>query len=119
MKPQIVFGLSMVVSAIALLVGWRQDPSFERLPSPSMTIFLALFGFIMASLLIFTVNAILALTQGRKARNETELEGITAPALEGREIDDRVLKCTVIPRALVCGACLGALCAVGIQHLTR
>ena len=119
MKQQIIFGISIVVTVIALLMGWQQDPSFNKLPTPGMTIYFAIFGFIMASLLIFSANAILALTKGRKAKSEEELEAIVVPALQARECDERIMKWTEIPRAILCGACLGALCAVGIHHFLK
>ncbi len=119
MKQQIIFGISAVITMIGFLIGWRQDPSFDKLPTPGMTVYFAIFGFIMASLLIFSVNAILAITKGKKAKSEEELESIVVPALEGRECDDRILKWTEIPRAIVCGICLGALIAVGIHHFIK
>ncbi len=119
MKPQVIFGISIPVTVIALLIGWHQDPSFNRMPTPGMTIYFAVFGFVTASLLIFSANAILAITKGRKAKSEQDLEAIVAPALETREYDDRIVKWTEVPRAIVCGVCLGALCAVGIHHFLK
>ena len=84
-----------------------------------MTTYFAVFGFILASLLIFAVNGILAVSKGRGAKNEEELEAIVAPALQGRQYDERIMKYTEIPRAVICGLCVGALCAVGIHHLMK
>src|SRR6187401_2075004 len=119
MKPRTVFGISTLVTTSALLIGWRFDPSFNSLPTPGTVVFWAVCGFIMASLLMFSTNAMFALARGRKAKSEEELESILVPALEGRECDDRILKWTEIPRAIACGMCLGAICASGIHHFTR
>lgn len=119
MKPQVIFILSILSSAIGLLVAWRRDPSYDTIPTPGMTIYFAIFGFVMASILIFSANAILALSRGRKAKSEEELETIVAPALQGQEYDDRILKWTVIPRAIISGVSLGALCAVAIHPFVK
>ena len=119
MKPLAIFGISVVVAIVAFLIGWRQDPAFGRFPTPGMTVYFAIFGFIMASLLIFSANAIPALTKGRKAKSEEELESIVVPALQGRECDERIMKWTEIPRAIICGVCLGAVCAAGIHHFIK
>jgi hypothetical protein len=119
MKPLVVFIVSILVAVIALLVGWHRDPSYSTFPRPGMTVYFAIFGFVMASLLIFSANAILALSRGRQAKSEEELEAIVAPALQGREYDERVLKWTVFPRAIVSGLSLGALCAVVVHHFVK
>src|ERR1041384_5039310 len=100
MKPFIVFIASIVAVMIVLLVGWHRDPAYSTLPTPGITIYFAIFGFVMASLLIFSVNIILAFSRGRKAKSEEELEAMVAPALEGRELDEQILKWTIYPRAI-------------------
>ncbi len=119
MKSLIVFIVSILTAVIVLLVGWHRDPSYSTLPRPGMTIYFAIFGFVMASLLIFSANVILALSRGRKAKSEEELETMVAPALQGRECDEQILKWSVYPRAIVCGLSLGALCAVFIHHFVK
>jgi hypothetical protein len=84
-----------------------------------MTIYFAIAGFVMASLLIFSANAILALSRGRKAKSEEELEAMVSPALEGRKYDEQIMKWTLYPRAIVSGLSLGALCAVAIYHFIK
>src|SRR5258708_39285160 len=119
MKPIVVFIVSILAVVILLLVGWHRDPSYSIFPRPGMTIYFAIFGFVMASLLIFSANAILAVSRGRQAKSEEELEAMVAPALQGRECDEQILKWTVYPRAMVCGFSLGALCAVAIHHFVN
>jgi apolipoprotein N-acyltransferase len=119
MKPQFTFGFSIVATAIVLLVAWYKDPSYDTVPTPGMAVYFAVFGFVMASLLIFSANVLLALAKGKKAKSEEELEAIVVPAMQARECDDRILKWTVIPRAIVSGASLGALCAAGIHHFVK
>lgn len=119
MRPQVIFILSILSAAIGMLVAWHKDPSYHTVPTPGMTIYFAICGFVMASALIFSANAILALSKGRKVKSEEELEAIVAPALQGREYDDRILKWTEIPRAIVSGMSLGALCAVAIHHFLK
>jgi len=119
MKPQVIFGVSILVTMIALLIGWRQDPSFNRMPTPGMTTYFAVFGFVMMSFLIFAANLILAFMKGRKAKSQEELEALVVPAMEARECDDRILKWTAIPSAIACGTCLGAVFAVGIHHFVK
>ena len=119
MKLWMIFGISIVTTAMALLIAWRKDPSFDTVPTPGMTVYCVIFGFVMASLLIFSANVLLALAKGKKAKSEEELEAIVVPAMEARECDDRILKWTEIPRAIVSGACLGALCAAGIHHFVK
>jgi hypothetical protein len=53
MKPQVIFGISIPITVIAMLIGWHHDPLFNRMPTPGMTIYFAVFGFVIASLLIF------------------------------------------------------------------
>jgi len=59
-----------------MLVAWKKDPSFRTLPSPGKAVTLALFSFLMASVLIFSANVLLALAKGKKAKTEEELEAI-------------------------------------------
>ena len=119
MKPKVIFILSLLAVPIVLLVAWRRDPSYSTFPTPGITAYLAIFGFVIASLLIFFANLVLAFSRGRKAKSEEELETIVAPALQGWEYDERILRWTVIPRALVSGVALGALSAVIIHYLMR
>ena len=119
MKPKLVFFASIVLVAIVMMMAWHKDPAFNSVPSPGMTIYFAVFGFVMASLLIFTINAIVAVSRGRKAKDEEELEAMVAPALQGRQYDERIMRHTEIPRAIICGACLGALCAVTVHHFIK
>jgi len=119
MKPLAIFIVSILAAVIVLLVGWHRDPWYSTFPRPGMTIYFAIFGFVMASLLIFSANVILALSRGRKAKSEEELEAMVAPALQGRECDEQILKWTVYPRAIVSGLSLGALCAVVIHHFVQ
>jgi hypothetical protein len=119
MKPLVIFCVSILAAVVVLLVGWHRDPSYSTFPRPGMTIYFAIFGFVMASLLIFSANVILALSRGRKAKSEAELEAMVAPALQGRECDEQILKWTVYPRAIVSGLSLGALCAVVIHHFVK
>jgi hypothetical protein len=116
MKSVVVFIVSILTAIIVLLVGWHRDPSYSTFPKPGMTIYFAIFGFVMTSLLIFGANVILAISKGRKAKSEDELEAIVAPALQSREYDERIMKWTVFPRAIVSGLAIGALCAVVIHH---
>ena len=116
MKSLVIFIISILAAVIVLLVGWHRDPSYSTFLRPGMTIYCAIFGFVMASLLIFSTNVILALSRGRKAKSEEELEAMVAPALQGRELDEQILKWTLYPCAIVCGLSLGALCAVVIHH---
>ena len=119
MKPLLIFGISTVVTVVILLVAWQKDPSFETVPTPAKAVVFAIFGFVMASVLIFSANLLLALVKGKGAKNEEELESIVVPAMQAQEYDDRILKWTEIPRAIVFGAFLGALCAAGIHHLLK
>jgi hypothetical protein len=119
MKPQHIFVVTIVVTAVALLLAWHNDPSYDTVLTPGMTVYLAIFGFVIASILIFCANLVLALTRGKKAKSEEELEAIVAPAMEGRECDERILKWTLIPRAIVSGASLGALSAAGIHQFAK
>jgi ABC-type dipeptide/oligopeptide/nickel transport system permease component len=119
MKSRFIFVVSIVATAIVLLVAWHKDPLCDRVPTPGMAVYFAIFGFAMASLLIFSANVILALVRGKKAKSEEELETIVVPAMRGRECDDRILKWTMIPRAVVFGVSLGALCAAGIHHFVK
>ena len=116
MKPLIVLLISTLAIVTVLLLGWHRDPSYSSFPRPGMTIYFAIAGFVMASLLIFSINVFIALSKGRKAKNEEELEAIVTPALQGRELDEQILKWTTYPRAIVCGLSLGAICAVVIHH---
>ena len=84
-----------------------------------MAVYFAIFGFVMASVLIFCANLLLALAKGKKAKSEDQLEAIVVPAMQAREYDDRILKWTEVPRAIVFGAFLGALCAAGIHHFAK
>jgi hypothetical protein len=119
MKPLHIFGFSIVAMLIGLLVAWHYDPTYNRVPTPGMTVYFAIFGFVMASLVIFGANMMLALQKGKKARSEEELEAIVAPAMKGRECDPRILKWTEFPRAIVCGAVLGTLLAAGIHYFVK
>src|SRR5688572_21249941 len=107
MKPKVIFILSLLAVPVVLLVAWHRDPSYSTIPTPGITACVAIFGFVIASLLIFSANLILAFSRGRKAKSEEEWETFVAPALEGREYDERILRWTVIPRALVSGIALG------------
>jgi hypothetical protein len=119
MKPVVVFIVSILAAVIVLLAGWHRDPSYSIFPRPGMAIYFAIFGFVMASLLIFSANVILALSRGRKAKSEAELEAMVAPALQGHECDEQILKWTIYPRAIVSGLALGALCSVVIHHFVQ
>jgi len=119
MKPKAIFILLLLAVPVVLLVAWQRDPSYSTFPRPGITACVAIFGFVIVSLLIFFANLLLAFSRGRKAKSDEELEAIVAPALDGREYDERILRWTVIPRALVSGVALGALCAAVIHYLMR
>ncbi len=119
MKPFLVFFGSILAALSVLLVGWHRDPFYATFPRPGMAICFAIFGFVMASLLIFSANLLLALSRGRQAKSEEELEAMVTPALQRGELDAQMLKWTVYPRAIVSGLSLGALCAGGIHHFVK
>ena len=119
MKPRLIFGLVIVATAIILLIAWQKDPSFHSVPTPGMTVYFAISGFVMASVLIFSANVLLALAKGKKAKSEEELEAIVVPAMQARGCDERIMRWTEIPRAIIFGAFLGALCAAGIHHFVK
>ena len=119
MKSLVVFIVSILTAVVVLSAGWRKDPSFSTMPRPGMTVYFAIVGFVMTSLLIWFANGMLALSKGRKAKSVEELGATVTPALEGREYDERIFKWTLYPRAIVSGLSLGALCAVLIHHFAR
>jgi len=115
MKSRLYFGLTVALTALGLLVAWKIDPLFARIPSPGKTLYIAVASFILASVLIFSANVLLAVARGKEANSEDELEAIMAPAMRAEKYDDRIMKWTEIPRFIVSAMCLGALCAFGLH----
>jgi hypothetical protein len=116
MKPPAIFFSSFLAAVTVLLVGWRKDPAYASFPRPATAVVLATISFVVASALLFLANILLALSKGKNAKNEEELEAMIAPALRGQEYDEQILRWTVYPRAIVSGLSLGAVCAVAIHH---
>ena len=119
MKSRLCFGIIVSLATLALLVAWKMDPSFARVPSPGKTLYAAVVAFIMASILIFSANVLLALAKGKKAKSEEELEAIMVPAMRAQQYDDRIVKWTEIPRFVISALCLGVLLAFGLHFLVR
>src|SRR4051794_40686708 len=101
MKSRLSFAAIVVITAVAFFAAWKLDPAFNRVPSPGKTLYVAFAFFVMASILIFSANVLLAVAKGKKAKSEEELEAIMVPAMRAQEYDDRIVRWTAIPRFFV------------------
>ena len=86
MKPQPIFCGSIVVTAIVLLVAWHKDPSYDTVPTPGKTVYFSIFGFVMASLLIFSSNVLLAVAKGKNAKSEGRVGGHCCSCYAGTRV---------------------------------